>query len=510
MRQTVGILGTPIDLLDTQGVMGRLEQFIQERRFHQVATANTDFLINAISDPELRYILRNAELVVPDGMPVVWASKLMRAPLPERVTGADLVPALAAMAAKNGYRVYMLGAAPDVAKKARGILEETYPGLQIVGCVSPPLTPLLDMDHETILRDIEKASPDILLVAFGNPKQEKWIHMHRERLRSIPVCIGVGGTFDFIAGETSRAPEWMQKSGLEWCYRLGQDPKRLWKRYYKDFWQFARYVIPQWWVLRHGHRAGSAEIIPIRVDDKTVLSIIGDFKAGIVSRFQALAEEAFRANTHLILDFQGMTSFDAKALGTLIHMPKRAALFQREVRLIYLPPAVRTALQRSHVGDGLYVVADSIAEAFAQPQGIGLCWKVQCNKTNAVVTMSGASEPKRVQQLQDVCRRLLESGKRVDMDTHGITYADTQLITALYQLSKEFNASGSEPVVRLSPGYTVNLALQRNNALEKFVIIETPELPEDAIEMVTDVPDTLRAAAGSLPFLPMAAYAPRA
>src|SRR5215475_10135001 len=110
MRQTVGILGTPIDILDTQEVLGRLEQFIQERRFHQVATANTDFLINAIEDPELRQILRNADLVMPDGMPVVWAARMMRSPLPERVTGADLVPALAARAAQQGYRLYMLGA----------------------------------------------------------------------------------------------------------------------------------------------------------------------------------------------------------------------------------------------------------------------------------------------------------------------------------------------------------------------------------------------------------------
>src|SRR5882724_7783137 len=137
MRQTVGILGTPIDVLDTEAVLARLEQFIQERRFHQVATANTDFLINAIEDPELRHILRNADLVMPDGMPVVWAARLMRSPLPERVTGADIVPALAALSAQKGYRLYMLGARPEVAKRARERMEADYPGIQIVGCLSP-------------------------------------------------------------------------------------------------------------------------------------------------------------------------------------------------------------------------------------------------------------------------------------------------------------------------------------------------------------------------------------
>src|SRR5947209_16146105 len=110
MRQTVGILGTPIDIRDSDAVLARLDQFIRERRFHQVATANTDFLINALEDPELRCILRNADLVIPDGMPLLWASRLMKSPLPERVTGADLVPQLAALAAVKGYRIFMLGA----------------------------------------------------------------------------------------------------------------------------------------------------------------------------------------------------------------------------------------------------------------------------------------------------------------------------------------------------------------------------------------------------------------
>ena len=181
MRQTVGILGTPIDILNTEEALARMEQFIGERRFHQVATANADFLINALADPELRHILRNADLVVPDGMPVVWAARATRSRLPERVTGADIVPALARMAAKSGYRIFMLGAMPEVAQGAKEKLEAANPGLQIVGCISPKIPSISEMDSESILQEIDRVKPDILLVAFGNPKQEKWIYLHRDR-----------------------------------------------------------------------------------------------------------------------------------------------------------------------------------------------------------------------------------------------------------------------------------------------------------------------------------------
>ena len=134
MRSTVGILGIPFDLLDNDQVLDRLDEFIATKRFHQVATANADFLVNALDDPELLQILRHSDLVTPDGMPIVWASRLMRYPLAERVTGADIVPALAKRSAEKGYKIYMLGARPEVAKRAKDQLLMTNPTLQIVGC----------------------------------------------------------------------------------------------------------------------------------------------------------------------------------------------------------------------------------------------------------------------------------------------------------------------------------------------------------------------------------------
>lgn len=490
MRQTVGILGTPIDRLDTGEVLERLEQFIRERRFHQVATANTDFLVNALGDAELRYILRNADLVVPDGMPVVWASRLMKAGLPERVTGADIVPELAALAARKGYRIYMLGAKPSVAQCAKAKLLEAHPNLQIVGCVSPELRPLVDMDNETILADIERAQPDILLVAFGNPKQEKWIHMHRERLQNVPVCIGVGGTFDFLAGNTARAPHWMQVSGLEWLHRLLHEPRRLWKRYVRDISHFSRYLVMQWWALRHNWRRTQSELLVAEVqadgEDHTILSVSGGFDSRILVRFQAVANEAINNNRHLVFDFSNVKTIDGAAIGTLINLTKRAAHCNRHISLVSLPNVVAAAFRRSLLNDGLFRTVDTVAQAFTNGHPVGLCWQVMGDTHAAVVTASGASDAAVVQNLGKVCERLLKQGKRVDFDGRGLTYVDVQMLTMLHRLNGVSGADDSGKL-RLVVGSVLRAALVREKLLETFTVLEAPDVPQDAVEEACDI-----------------------
>ncbi len=241
MRKTVSILGTSVDRLNMRESVERIEQFIQDGGFHQVATANTDFIVNALSDDELHQILTSADLVTADGMPVVWSARMLRSSIPERVTGADLVPEIAAMAAARGFKIYLLGAREDVALRAAFNLQKKHPGLIIVGSASPHAINMddpNDPESAKILDDIRSVRPDILLVAFGNPKQEKWIYRNRAELQSVAVCIGVGATLDFLAGEARRAPKWMQRNGLEWLHRLSQDPLRLWRRYNRDFWVF--------------------------------------------------------------------------------------------------------------------------------------------------------------------------------------------------------------------------------------------------------------------------------
>ena len=480
MRQIVGILGTPIDVLDTEAVLNRLEQFIEEGKFHQIATANTDFLINALEDPELRYILRNADLVMPDGMPLLWAAKMMRSPLPERVTGADIVPAIAKLAAKKGYRVFMLGAKPEVAQKAKAKMEADNPGLKIVGCFSPPIAKLVEMDHKAIIDLIQESKPDILLVAFGNPKQEKWIHLQQAALKDVAVCIGVGGTFDFIAGQISRAPMWMQKTGLEWLFRLAQEPKRLWKRYTKDIWQFGRYLLWQWSAVRH--RVDTPmELHSARLGDCTVISLSGELNQLAVPQIQEVSEEALQSRTHLILDMQNVTGLDGAALGMLINLPKRAAFHRLDITLVAVSESIRKILHRSQLGFDAAMISHSLAEALTNKHPVGLHWRAWSGETSAIIQVEGAADHNTSDNLETVARRLLMSGKSLDIDLRSVTYADVYLLATLYRMLAL--SEKSEGTLRLSLGDTMQHLLGRENMLDKFEVSHSPLMPADAVEM---------------------------
>lgn len=240
-------LGVPVDNLSKQETVAKVMEFIDQYATDKtprlVATLNVDFLVNSIGfspskprHPELLNILRNADLIIADGFPIVLLSKISGYPLKERVTGVDLVPALAAEAAQKGKSIYLLGGAQGTAKKTATKLTTDYLGLIIAGTSAPMITTegenMTDWCHddEKVVSDINSSKADILLLALGNPKQELWFNRNKHRL-SVPVSIGVGGTFEFLIGVVSRAPLWMQNNGMEWLYRIAQDPKRLIKRY---------------------------------------------------------------------------------------------------------------------------------------------------------------------------------------------------------------------------------------------------------------------------------------
>jgi N-acetylglucosaminyldiphosphoundecaprenol N-acetyl-beta-D-mannosaminyltransferase len=239
LQHPVAVMGLPINSLTADEVVETLERLILSGGTHQICPVNVDTWLNALADPHLHRIMAGSTLVLPDGMPLVWAAGLLGCPLVERITGVDLVPRLAELSARKGYGIFLLGAKPDVAERASRLLESTHPGVRIVGTYSPAKENLIRMDHNEILSQIHAASPDILLVAFGNPKQEKWIWMHRKRL-GVPLSMGVGGSFDILAGDVRRAPRWIQQCGLEWAMRFVQEPVRLGPRYLRDFLGLAR------------------------------------------------------------------------------------------------------------------------------------------------------------------------------------------------------------------------------------------------------------------------------
>jgi N-acetylglucosaminyldiphosphoundecaprenol N-acetyl-beta-D-mannosaminyltransferase len=332
MRKLIVILGIPIDGLDLSETLDRIETLITigrvKRKSHQVATANTDFLVKALKDVQLSKILQQADICTPDGMPLVWAARLLGAPVPGRVAGADMVPALATRAAQKGFSVYFLGAEPGVAARAAEILQQHNPGLKIAGIDSPPFGPIENTQPE-VLERIRAANPDVLLVAYGNPKQEKWIERFGPAI-NVPVMIGVGGSLDFIAGKTRRAPHWMQRSGLEWLYRLIQEPGRLWQRYAVDLVQFTRYFIRQWWHLRpsraHLEKTQSA-LSRIEVQftiDTTIITLPEQVTIKDRVSFQNAAKAALAASPHIIINMEATTFLDSSAIGTLVDLGKQA------------------------------------------------------------------------------------------------------------------------------------------------------------------------------------------
>ncbi|MGI5879629.1 MAG: WecB/TagA/CpsF family glycosyltransferase [Syntrophomonadaceae bacterium] len=217
------ILGCRIDNLDMQQTVDKVESLINSDTAAQIITLNAEILYHAYYDHELRELINRADLVTPDGIGIVWASRKLGQPVKERVTGIDLLQNLCSRAADKGWPIYLLGAAPGVAQTAAENLTQRYPGLKICGIRHGYFGP---EDHEQIRADIINSNPALLFAGLGAPKQEYWIRDNLPRLET-KVCMGVGGSFDVLSGIKQRAPDWIIKLNLEWLYRLMAEPSRL-------------------------------------------------------------------------------------------------------------------------------------------------------------------------------------------------------------------------------------------------------------------------------------------
>ncbi len=219
------ILGVRVDDVTNRETVDLIGHFVRTGGKHQVATVNPEFIMEATRNPEFFETLNSTSLSFPDGIGVVYASRLYGAPIRERVAGIDIVRALAGTAAAEGFTMFFLGAGPGIADRAAEILRAGHPGLRIVGTWGGSPSP---SEEEDICTRINAVKPDILLVAYGAPRQDLWISRNLHRLE-ISVAMGVGGTFDFITGVSRRAPAWVRRSGFEWLHRLGSEPWR-WRR----------------------------------------------------------------------------------------------------------------------------------------------------------------------------------------------------------------------------------------------------------------------------------------
>nr|WP_044199057.1 WecB/TagA/CpsF family glycosyltransferase [Oscillochloris trichoides] len=489
MRKLLVVLGVPVDNLTMEEALNRCDEFIAigraTGRTHQIATVNADFVVNSLHDPELQRILQEADMATADGMPLVWGSRLLGGPLPGRVTGADMVPALAHRAAQKGYSIFFLGAREGIAAKAADILQRRNPGMRIAGILSPPPRSLLEMD-QSVVDAVKAAKPDILLVAFGNPKQEKWIRMHAHELH-VPICIGVGGTFDMIVGVTKRAPDWMQRIGLEWAYRLSQEPQRLAKRYLHDFGYFGYFFVRQWWGMRRGTAismvppkpalevAPDLPLAPPPPPEPVPASLAPtppappDLPAPSVhpptpmlvlqgrldiDNQDAFADEANRLlddSPYLILNLAEATFLDSSALGVLVALANRAHRAGGALWLVAIPPQIQSLFKLVRLDTFFEVYPDADAVEVKRRQVPQPVAPQPTDNGWSVVRMPRMYDGNTIATITEHCLEGLESNPYLVLDFSETVFMSSAGMASLLKLDRAARAkSGALRVVSCS------------------------------------------------------------
>lgn len=230
----IKLLNTEVDNLTMKEAVQRIEQLILDKKTSYVVTPNVDHIVKLENDIEFQKVYKEADLILTDGMPLIWISRIKKNPIKEKVSGSDLFPEVCKLASEKGYKIFLLGAADGVAARAAENLKKKYDKLNIVGTYSPSFGfEKKDKEIQEIIKMINDAKPDILAVGLGAPKQEKFLYKYKEKL-NVPISLAIGASIDFEAGNINRAPKWMQNIGLEWFYRLCKEPRRMAKRYLID------------------------------------------------------------------------------------------------------------------------------------------------------------------------------------------------------------------------------------------------------------------------------------
>lgn len=490
-RPPLAILGVPFDPLTTDETVALIARMVASGRPHYLATANVDFVVQASEDVELRRILFDAHAVLCDGMPLVWASRKLGNPLPERVTGSDLVPRLLKEAEERGWRVYFLGGTESSVATAAENTRRKHPRLRLVGAYSPPFKPLLEMDHEGILARIREVKPDLLFVAFGCPKQEKWINMNYRKL-GVPVSIGVGATIDFLAGTMKRAPVWMQRTGTEWIFRMLQEPRRLARRYGKDLWVFGMAIQRQ---VRDAQRRRATQgsgagkqaqatvtpVMPVKAKRGVgeggripVVTLAGP------ERLDALAAGELRTpwlggvdGGDAVLDLGGTVFVDSTGIGLLTRLRRQARERGSEFRLASVGSGVRASLRLMQLED-FFEVSETVEEA------LGSIAEKRREREQAVVP--GRGEAVELRWVGDVTAvtgdgvaavalDVIEgkgAGGRLVVDLSGVTFVDSSGVGMMVKLKKAAKRRDVELVYEKATPVVLNVL--KLTKLDEFLL----------------------------------------
>ncbi len=462
-RDGFSSLGIAVDNLDMNGAVDRIAELIRaypaDKKARSVATLNVDFMVNALGyafskprHPELLEILRSADLVTADGFPVVVLSKIMNSPIKSRVTGADLVPALAERGAASGWSLYLLGGQAGSADEAAEKLCDQYPGLTIAGTDAPMVhvsgegMSSYEADDAEIVARINAAKPDILLIGFGNPKQEQWFYRNRHALR-VPVSIGVGGTFEFIAGRTRRAPELLQKLNLEWVYRVYQDPHRLWKRYCIGLVKLGLLTMPLLWLrLLESLKLGRKSAAPLQWQtlwgsrrDVVQTAQLPKYVTRQLLE-QLLATIKADPERMLILDMHRVRHIELAAHLAFFEIGRRFSSGQANGVLLSLRPKVRRRLEAGRIMDTCASNTRSLAELHGvmnMPASTGTSCRSYVLDDSALVYLGGDATATSLTNLGfEICVADMARNRRCIIDMRYVTELDSLTFAHLYRLVK--------------------------------------------------------------------------
>jgi N-acetylglucosaminyldiphosphoundecaprenol N-acetyl-beta-D-mannosaminyltransferase len=440
------IFGVPFYNVNFDEAVEWVVDRVRSGRPANIVTANLDFVTKAWSDPELQRVLIDADLVIADGFPIVKLSPFFGPRLKSRVTGSDLVPKLAERAEQEGFSVFGLGSADNVAKQALEVLKVRHPELKVAGTYSPPFEPLLEMDHRDILCRLERAKPDILFVALGVPKQDKFISMH-VRGWNVPVSIGVGGSLDFITGKQKRAPALLQNLYLEWFWRLCGNPRRLFSRYLASV-RFLVSASRQMWMI---HRMPDKPDEFQSLDDAAKIRLKAS--GAVVEGFQKLdSEEVARtfvetleavASHNIILDIHQVPWLDSLELGALLEVNKRCRAKGKRL-ILYAPrPKVRRLLETCRLTNYFDTASSeerlmSILEKLTEHRDGGTAYEEGLLTLDLPMELTAATLPDFEKEADFIHHELKEQGilKTVSVDAAQLDFIDSAGLGFLIALKK--------------------------------------------------------------------------
>ncbi len=526
-RDTIVLLGIPIDNLTLAGAVEKIAELAarhrRDGRPRHVATVNVDFLVNTLSwlpdrvrHPELLRILRRADLVTADGMPLVWLSRILGSPLRERVAGADLVPLLARLSAERGLSLYFLGGRGDVAERAAEVLARQYPGVRIAGVDAPfvhthgPEIADCESSDRPVIERINAASPDILLIGFGNPKQEIWFDRNRARLRA-GVSIGIGGTFEFITGRVSRAPLWMQRAGLEWMYRMLQEPRRLLRRYFIGLFKFCFLALPGIAYLTYararlqksrpataGELSSAGTGDPVRPGDAAIIQLPPEVDASYAAGRGAAARDSLLRERHSVLDFSAVRFIDSSGLGFLMSLIRGAEESGGSLAFTGMTAAARHVFEVTKTWD---LVSQRSCDP--GPQGIQtlpgcaagtFSWTMSAEGPFAIARFSGVLDASQ-EGCADPGKLLVAAGPRhLIIDLERLSFCDSSGVALFLKLHRAQSGQGRALV--LCGAATTVLQMLRITRLDRLIAhaADLPAARECCLKSGEGLRETARAA----------------